>query len=120
MADSPYSSPHTCNYHQDKSTTLGSSNPHVMMRPKQAMEACSWGPHCPICKNEEKQRKIGMAICRESNQGCSHKILSTPSHKTHSNPAPKHSVPLAPKHLVPPVTKYSAPPATEQSALPVI
>ena len=28
--------------------------PHAMTMPKQATEKCSWGPHCPICKNEEE------------------------------------------------------------------
>ena len=28
--------------------------PHSMTMPKQATEKCSWGPHCPICKNEEE------------------------------------------------------------------
>ena len=28
--------------------------PHVMVRLKEAMEGCSWGPNCPFCKNEEE------------------------------------------------------------------
>ena len=28
--------------------------PHAMTMPKQATEKCSWGLHCPICKNEEE------------------------------------------------------------------
>ena len=26
--------------------------PYVMVMPKQVAEKCSWGPHCPICKNQ--------------------------------------------------------------------
>ena len=25
--------------------------------PKQATKKCSWGPHCPICKNEEEHEE---------------------------------------------------------------
>ena len=28
--------------------------PHAMVMPKQVVEKCSWGLHCPICKNEEE------------------------------------------------------------------
>ena len=28
--------------------------PHAMVMPEHATEKCSWGPHCPICKNEEE------------------------------------------------------------------
>ena len=28
-----------------------------MVMLKQVAEKCSWGPHCPICKNEEKYEK---------------------------------------------------------------
>ena len=28
--------------------------PSTMVMPKQATERCSWGPHCPICKNKEE------------------------------------------------------------------
>ena len=28
--------------------------PLAMVMPKQATEKCLWGPHCPICKNEEE------------------------------------------------------------------
>ena len=31
--------------------------PHVMVMPKQVAEKCSWGPHCPICKNEEEHEE---------------------------------------------------------------
>ena len=31
--------------------------PYVMVRPKQAAEGCSWGPHCPICKNEAEHKE---------------------------------------------------------------
>ena len=31
--------------------------PHVVVRPKQAAEGCSWGLHCPICKNEEEHKE---------------------------------------------------------------
>ena len=29
--------------------------PHSVVRPKQAEEKCTWGPHCPICKKEEEE-----------------------------------------------------------------
>ena len=28
-----------------------------MVMPKQAAEKCSWGPHCPICKNGEEYKE---------------------------------------------------------------
>ena len=28
--------------------------PRVMEAPRQAAKNCKWGPHCPICKNEEE------------------------------------------------------------------
>ena len=28
-----------------------------MVRPKQVAEGCSWGPHCPICKNDEEHKE---------------------------------------------------------------
>ena len=28
--------------------------PWLMVTPKEVTEKCSWGPHCPICKNEEE------------------------------------------------------------------
>ena len=28
--------------------------PHAMVLSKLATEKCSWGPHCPICKNKEE------------------------------------------------------------------
>ena len=31
--------------------------PHAMVIPKQAREKYSWGPHCPICKNEEEHKE---------------------------------------------------------------
>ena len=31
--------------------------PHVMVMPKQVAEKCSWGLHCPICKNEEEHEE---------------------------------------------------------------
>ena len=31
--------------------------PHTMVMPKQVTEKCSWGPHCPICVNDEEQRE---------------------------------------------------------------
>ena len=33
--------------------------PHTMTMPKQATEKCSWGSHCPICKNEEEHGEEG-------------------------------------------------------------
>ena len=30
---------------------------HVMVMPKQATEKCSWGLHCPICKNKEEHEE---------------------------------------------------------------
>ena len=44
-------------------------------------------------------RKIGMAVCRESNQGCAHKISAPPAPKYSAPPAPKYSVAPAPKIL---------------------
>ena len=65
-----------------------------------AIEDCSWGSHCPICKNEEEHeedwdgnmQKEQPRMCPQNTQHPSHKTLSAP------------------------VTKYSAPPAAEQSA----
>ena len=31
--------------------------PCAMVMPKQATEKCSWGLHCPICKNEEEHEE---------------------------------------------------------------
>ena len=31
--------------------------PHAMVMPKQATEKCSWGLHCPICKNKEEHKE---------------------------------------------------------------
>ena len=31
--------------------------PQVIVMPKQVTEKCSWGPHCPICKNEEEHEE---------------------------------------------------------------
>ena len=31
--------------------------PHAMVIPNQVEEKCTWGPHCPICKNEEENRE---------------------------------------------------------------
>ena len=28
-----------------------------MVMPKQVAEKCSWGLHCPICKNEEEHKE---------------------------------------------------------------
>ena len=28
-----------------------------MLMPKQVAEKCSWGLHCPICKNEEEHKE---------------------------------------------------------------
>ena len=40
--------------------------PHAMVMPKQVVEKCSCGPHCPMCiKEEEEGRKIGMVTGRE-------------------------------------------------------
>ena len=30
---------------------------HAIVMPKQATEKCSWGPRCPICKNEEEHEE---------------------------------------------------------------
>ena len=54
----------------------------AMVMPKQVVEKCTWGLHCPICiKEEEEGQKIGMATGREISPKISiHKTLSTPSH----------------------------------------
>ena len=31
--------------------------PHMMVMPKHVAEKCSWGLHCPICKNEEEHEE---------------------------------------------------------------
>ena len=47
----------TCPHHQNRSTALGSSDPPYNGEPKQAVEGCSWGSHCPIHKNEEEHKE---------------------------------------------------------------
>ena len=61
--------------------------PHAMVILKQVAEKCTWGPHCPICKNKNTKR-TGTAICR-TNQECAPKIHSTPSNRMSSTPSHK-------------------------------
>ena len=41
---------------------------YVMVMPKQVVEKCSWGLHCPICKNEEEHRKEDWNSDRQTEQ----------------------------------------------------
>ena len=72
--------------------------PSAMVMPKQATEKCSWGLHCPICKNEERREEDWDSDCQNQpkmipkifstpshSQSYNHKASSTPSHRTSSN-----------------------------------
>ena len=62
--------------------------PQVMVTPKQVTEKCSWGPHCPICKNEDKyeedregkRQSEQPRMCPKTHNRPSHKALSSPSY----------------------------------------
>ena len=82
---------------------------HAMMRHKQAAEGCSWGPCCPICKNEEEHK--------EDWDGNNQREQPRMHPKDPALPAAKCSAIPAPECIASPVTTYTAPPATEQIKL---
>ena len=69
--------------------------PHAMATPKQVAEKCSWGPHCPICKNEEEheedwdddRQKEPPRMYPQNNQHPQSQNIQHPHHKTLSTPS---------------------------------
>ena len=98
----PYSSPHTCNptiktEEQPKTATI----PHATKAmPKQNTEKCSWGLHCPICKNEEQHGE-------EDWNG-----------DLQNQPRMQPLKPLAPDHTKPPTPESPMPTATDPFSIP--
>ena len=45
---------------------------HLMARPKQAEDKCTWGPHCPICKKEEEEGMEDLNADRQTDQPRNH------------------------------------------------
>ena len=76
--------------------------PHVMVMPKQVTEKCSWGLHCPICKNEEEHEED-----RDGNR-----------QKEQPRMIPQNA--QCTEHSATPVTKHSMPSATKHAAAQVI
>ena len=76
--------------------------PSAMVIPKQATEKCSWGPHCPICKNEEEHGEEDWdGDLHNQPRMCPQKLSAPPAQATATATA----------------TKLSAPPVTEQPAI---
>ena len=67
--------------------------PHAMMIPKQATEKCSWGLHCPICKNKEEHEEDWDGnmqnqprMCPQNLQHPNHRTINILQSKTFSTP----------------------------------
>ena len=80
--------------------------PCVMVMPKQVTEKCSWGLHCPICKNmeeheedwdDDKQREQPR-MHPQKHSTASLKAHNNPSHRTLS--APSHGTIRTPSHSI--------------------
>ena len=74
------------------------ASPHEMVMLKQVAEKCSWGLHCPICKNEEEHKEdfdSDMQREQERNQQC-------PQPQSTQHPTPQNNQHIQPqnqKHL---------------------
>ena len=70
--------------------------------PKQVAEKCLWGPHCPICMNEEHddwyrgRQREQPRMCQQNAQHP--QALSTPQHRALGNPS--HKTFSTPSHLM--------------------
>ena len=62
--------------------------PHVMVRPKQAVEGCSWGLHCPISKNEEEHEEDWKGNMQRATKDVPTKYSAPPATKDSVPPAP--------------------------------
>ena len=63
--------------------------PHAMVMPKQVAEKCTWGLHCPICKNEEKHREEDWDGGRQKEQPRNQYPQNTQHHQSQNTQQPQ-------------------------------
>ena len=109
LANSPYTNTYICTYCANRSSPQVAAFPHVIVMPKQVAEKCSWGPHYPICKNEEEheedwdsdRQRITKDVPTKHSVPPRYKTPSAPRHRTLSNPSHKTFNALSHKTLSP-------------------